>query len=424
MTRSWTRIHAHLGTPAGPLTFDMVRQAAADHLEESDDLDWKQALPAPPRDGRWNEFAKDVAAMANTRGGLLVFGVVDKTTDLVGIDPAQVNVQQYAQWVRNHVQPYLPDLSFQVLTSDNGTISVLVVDVPASEMAPHLVSGTAAKDKDERASVIPYRDHDHTAWMNEAQLERAYRDRFARRDDAEKEVQHLLNFTAEGAFVDAQQSAAWFIGVAPPLRPLPQAAPRPSRNDAAGILAKALEASRRRPDNQFPGMGPLNSLSSVADNPRPGLRRWVASTLSLRTGREVLAELHDDGTVVLALNVSWKATQEEYAGGDGLPVRQDTVRSACHDLLSITSELGKLLRVDSAHHITATLRTPGVPPSPMIPVVSQFNGAFTDVPSYATRPRRIQPATTLLPPAGTDESNSRAVQELFTDLTNQFGLSV
>ncbi|MBK3629996.1 hypothetical protein JHN59_35400 [Streptomyces sp. MBT49] len=42
MARTWTRVHEHLGCPPGPITFDMVRQAAADKLEESDDLDWKE----------------------------------------------------------------------------------------------------------------------------------------------------------------------------------------------------------------------------------------------------------------------------------------------------------------------------------------------------------------------------------------------
>ncbi|MFI7292065.1 hypothetical protein ACIBRY_36355 [Streptomyces anulatus] len=64
MARSWTRLHEHLGAAPGPLDFDMVQRAAADLLEESDDLDWKEHLPQPPRDGRWNELAKNVAAMA------------------------------------------------------------------------------------------------------------------------------------------------------------------------------------------------------------------------------------------------------------------------------------------------------------------------------------------------------------------------
>ncbi|MGV9565072.1 AlbA family DNA-binding domain-containing protein [Streptomyces sp. NPDC003480] len=156
----------------------MVAKAAADRLTESDDR--KEQLPQPPREGRWNELAKDVAAMANTRGGLIIFGVRDTTCELVGIDPDTVNIEEYAQWVRNHVQPYLPDLTFTVLTSADGATSVLVADIPASPIAPHLVYGTAARHKDQQAAVAPYRNRDHTAWMAEHQLERAYRDRFTR----------------------------------------------------------------------------------------------------------------------------------------------------------------------------------------------------------------------------------------------------
>ncbi|MGW8685408.1 AlbA family DNA-binding domain-containing protein [Streptomyces sp. NPDC055817] len=167
MTRSWTRIHAHLGAEPGPLTFDMVRRATEDQLQEFDDLDWKEQLPKPPYEGRWNELAKDVAAMANTRGGLLVFGVQDKPIELVGV-PADANTEQYHQWIRNHVHPYLPDLDMFALT--DGDKTVLVVDVPASESAPHLVYGTAARDKEQQAAVVPYRANDHTAWMAEHQL--------------------------------------------------------------------------------------------------------------------------------------------------------------------------------------------------------------------------------------------------------------
>ncbi|WP_327725945.1 helix-turn-helix domain-containing protein [Streptomyces europaeiscabiei] len=39
------------------------------------------------RGGCWNESAKDVAAMANTRGGLIIYGVQDETCELVGINP-------------------------------------------------------------------------------------------------------------------------------------------------------------------------------------------------------------------------------------------------------------------------------------------------------------------------------------------------
>ncbi|MFE4823924.1 helix-turn-helix domain-containing protein, partial [Streptomyces sp. NPDC056704] len=91
MARSWTRLHEFLGSPPGPVTYEMVAEAVRRKLGESDDLDWKQALPATsPVKGEWNEFAKDVAAMANTRGGLLVYGVSD-AIDMVGVDLSTVD---------------------------------------------------------------------------------------------------------------------------------------------------------------------------------------------------------------------------------------------------------------------------------------------------------------------------------------------
>ncbi|WP_168712597.1 RNA-binding domain-containing protein [Streptomyces sp. A0958] len=101
------------------------------------------------------ELAKGVAAMANTRGRLNIFGVQDKTIALMGIAPDQVNRQQYDQWSRNHVQPYLPDL--RIFEPAGGTKTVLIVDVPAGEMAPHFVYGTAAKDKAGRPWSFPAR---------------------------------------------------------------------------------------------------------------------------------------------------------------------------------------------------------------------------------------------------------------------------
>ncbi|PVC76952.1 ATP-binding protein [Streptomyces sp. CS131] len=123
------------------------------------------------------KFAKDISAMANTRGGLLIYGVANDHS-IVGIDWEKADLRQYAQWVRNHVHPYLPDLVMFRLT--DGATTLLVVDVPASEMAPHLVHGRSDKDKEQQAFTVPYRDRDHTAWMAEHQIERAYRDHIGR----------------------------------------------------------------------------------------------------------------------------------------------------------------------------------------------------------------------------------------------------
>ncbi|MDX3342547.1 ATP-binding protein [Streptomyces baarnensis] len=220
--RIWTRLHQHLGSAPGSLTYEMVSRAAADHLDESDDLDWKRDLPQPPRNGQWNEFAKDISAMANTRGGLLIYGVADNH-EIIGIDREKADLRQYAQWVRNHVHPYLPDLVMYPLT--DGATTLLVVDVPASEMAPHLVHGRSDKDKEQQAFTVPYRDRDHTAWMAEHQIERAYRDRFTRADRAEEALRQHSDFLTRTITAHAAKPSAWLVAVARPTRPYPHGAP-------------------------------------------------------------------------------------------------------------------------------------------------------------------------------------------------------
>ncbi|MET7326108.1 ATP-binding protein [Streptomyces sp. NPDC005549] len=421
MARTWTRLHEHLGCPPGPLTFDMVHQAAADNLEESDDLDWKEMLPQPPRDGRWNEFAKDVAAMANTRGGLIIFGVQDKTTALTGIDPEQVNRQQYAQWIRNHVQPYLPDLDIFELT--DGTKTVLVVDVPASEMAPHFVYGGAARDKEQQAAVVPYRDNDHTAWMAEHQIERAYRDRFARVGRAEEEIQRHIDFTTQTVTAHAHVPSAWFIAVSRPQRPLPRGAYTMSRDQAREVLeaaktrARVLHARELVP-GPLVGMGPDTRL-----NPRPGLRRWVCNNLQSPMNREIITELHYDGTVVMAANLSFiRAGGEELPGQDDvLQVSERLVTACCYDFIATAQEHQRKLRLDSPLQLTTLIISPDGPRA-MTPLTSTWGDGAETEPPYARRPHHLQPAHTVLSPAAADDEGRSSADELCADLMSQFGL--
>ncbi|WP_328898152.1 AlbA family DNA-binding domain-containing protein [Streptomyces sp. NBC_00236] len=191
----------------------------------------------------------------------------------MGIDPEEVNRQQYAQWIRNHVQPYLPDLDIFELT--DSTKTVLVVDVPASEMAPHFVYGGAARDKEQQAAVIPYRDNDHTAWMAEPRIERAYRDRFARVGRADEEIQRHIDFTTQTIAAHASVPSAWFVAVSRPQRPLPRGAYTMSRDEAREVL-EAAQTRARHLNPREPVPGPLVGVGpDTRLNPRPGLRRWV-----------------------------------------------------------------------------------------------------------------------------------------------------
>ncbi|MFE7903006.1 helix-turn-helix domain-containing protein [Streptomyces sp. NPDC057424] len=92
MASSWTRLHQELGISPGPLTYAHIEQGVNEVVGERDDLDWKRDLPKKAEPGEWNEFSKDVAAMANTRGGLLIYGVRNDRK-ITGIDPSAVQTE-------------------------------------------------------------------------------------------------------------------------------------------------------------------------------------------------------------------------------------------------------------------------------------------------------------------------------------------
>ncbi|MFD4542012.1 hypothetical protein [Streptomyces bauhiniae] len=73
-------------------------------------------------------------------------------------------------------------------------------------MAPHLVYGTAARAKHQQAAAAPNRDH--TAWMAEHQLERAYGDRATRAAHSNEALQQLLDHVRQTVPLQ-RESSAW-----------------------------------------------------------------------------------------------------------------------------------------------------------------------------------------------------------------------
>lgn len=71
---TFTAIHQVLGREPGPVTAEMLEEAVLHGVQEQEQLDWKRALP-DERSLATSDFAKDVAAMANSGGGLIVYGI-------------------------------------------------------------------------------------------------------------------------------------------------------------------------------------------------------------------------------------------------------------------------------------------------------------------------------------------------------------
>ena len=101
----------------------MIAAAVTAHIRESADLDWKLVvIPASEMSGpgegkaieeqRW-EFAKDVTAMANTQGGLIVYGVQDVQEEARGVEHVPLGErerQQSGSWANTLIRPWLKGL--------------------------------------------------------------------------------------------------------------------------------------------------------------------------------------------------------------------------------------------------------------------------------------------------------------------------
>lgn len=77
--------------------------------EEGIKLDYKLKLDLSTESGR-KELAKDVCAMANSRGGrgYIIIGIEDKTKNIVGINQGDITEEQLQQIVSSRIEPPIP----------------------------------------------------------------------------------------------------------------------------------------------------------------------------------------------------------------------------------------------------------------------------------------------------------------------------
>ncbi|MFJ5154942.1 helix-turn-helix domain-containing protein [Streptomyces sp. NPDC088353] len=435
MATSWTRIHQELGVPPGPVTYEMIEQAAAEIDGERDDLDWKRDLPKKAEPGEWNEFAKDVAAMANARGGLLIYGVRNDRA-VTGIDPDAVSSEHLYKWLRANTQPFVAGVDVYTRSSADGSKSVLVVDVPASAMAPHFVLGASSRDKQLHAFAVPFRYADHTGWLAEHEIDRAYRDRFARQVEADQALARQLDQTREVVLTEGDPTVAWLIVVSRPARPVPPLVPAPNRSEALKVLNATLAtaADVQGAFRRSPGL----IRSALAGSLQVGLRRWTEGNFLQPfrgphpSGRLMLVELHHDGTVVYAVDVSRAVLRKNEVPHNSsqipyVPVETKTVQIGVCEAVALTHEFRLARRIDSSSDLTAVIvcepaahERNGSPSAGFAPLIE--NHSFLHVPSNARSPKRVLPAGSELPPAADRTALQECAQSLSSGLLNQFGV--
>lgn len=289
---TFTALHRYLGDPPGPLADDMIERAISQGLREREDLDWKSELPplgAIPN----SDFPKDVAAMANSGGGTLVFGVTESQKAAVGRRDTGELSENYERGLRSAAVTAIspPIFGLDVVQLGESGNQCVVVVIPPSVDGPHLIYK-------KEYFAAPIRNDADTVWMKERQIEAMYRARF---DERRRSTEVLEKIYSESASMRSPESPAWIVAVAHPRLPS-TVTNRPDQTAARAALEEAGKNAL-----VFVGRGSLHPLENVdRSNPRPGLRRWTARPMIDGEGqrwREAWISIHDDGSVSLAAAV-------------------------------------------------------------------------------------------------------------------------
>ena len=185
----FTPIHRALALEPGNISINLFKQAVEHSVEETSDLDWKR-VAYDSRKPRWDEeAAKDIAAMANSGGGWIVFGVEEDgdknaASRIAPISWSATDQQRILRAAYAKIGPPVLGLEFHEVPCDNeGDGSIVVMRVPDSADAPHFAK------KGDDAFVAPRRNGPHTVYMSDREIERGFRERFQHADDQERLLQ-------------------------------------------------------------------------------------------------------------------------------------------------------------------------------------------------------------------------------------------
>lgn len=337
-----SHLHRALGLSASPIDLPLIDQAIASSVPEADDFDWKAKLPDFKVTEAAQEFAKDVAAMANSAGGYVVYGVSEKdgrAATRSDVDVSERIQQRMLQAAHTHIRPFVPGITFIALHGAATGSGVLVMRIPASSDAPHQVG------PDGTGNVgFPYRNGAHTAFYREHELARAYRDRFTRRDSDRQRVETLRSGIRANV---AARERTWAVVIAIPLsrtvtsiNPIERSAVKVILDTAAASSVALVPLGS---DERFDFLSELTFVSGAELHRRAG--RWVIDSGTTGAyGVNIRAELHDDGAIVFAIDHGEGAPDGDPS--NWMPIWR--IESLLVDALSLVNAIASARGVDGA----------------------------------------------------------------------------
>lgn len=419
MSFRFTPLHRELGISPCELTWELIEMTVAQRVREQTDLDWKRcAYGLGTTDA--DELAKDVAAMANSGGGFLVLGILEdaKTSAALrvfenGVRLGDTEQRSCRQRIASATRPAITGVGFCVLESPDGQQAVTLVEVPNSLDAPHLLTARP------ESFQAPFRDGSQTQWMQERQLESAYRRRLDGRGSPLTRCEELSREAAENFHITTR---ACFIAAAAPEFVRARALGRPSRQDvvdlfteAKGISSKTMGGAGR--------LSPFNDVSISNDtflNPRPGHERTVARQDQQGNSfknRSLMLAVHDDGCLSMAWSISGMLSTQVGAPNE---TSGRFVETAVVDFVAIVASAARRLEVSGGFSLQVGMVYDGDEP---IVLRRADHGFDTDMDAaYSIPVRRFLPARQYLPVEHDQSAVREVASQLALDCVSQCGV--
>lgn len=301
------------------MTVDQLRRLVDEFRGESEFVDFKSRwslLSAQGDRNKWRfECGKDIAAFANARGGVLVYGVRDLKATVDGgdqMDPFPIGEadptdleEKFRRAVREVTAP-VPGFEMFPVTDSDGFCMVCVV--PPSAAAPHAVTMPG----DGRGGLVyPRRSpgESHAVYMREYQVAELYERRARVGEDRRRRVEAVW---AEGvAALDVPRAPRVWVAVA--------SVPDLPRDDV-------LTGEARQAIDEWDGMEPFpwriqEGFVGVGGYPVPAPGRVCLTEIMQDPGdkhiyasevRNFYREIHADGSAFAALPLSAPDAQSPF----------------------------------------------------------------------------------------------------------------
>jgi hypothetical protein len=400
----FTPLHQALGIEPGPITDDVLDAAVVAGVKESDGLDWKAELP-PAKGLSQTDFPKDIAAMANGAGGVIVFGVSETQKAASGrVDIGDFD-EAYERALHSvavtAISPPVFGLNVHRLGQEGKR--AVVVEVPASVDGPHLIYRN-------QYFGAPIRNDSDTVWMKERQIEAMYRARFEERRHASEALDALF---AEASTGRDTERRAWLTAVGHPR--VPRIGHRLPREKAKSLLAVSDKLAL-----QYASRGGIHPLESVDHlNPRPGLRRWMAVNTATQQSswKESWVGIHHDGSVTLATAVGGhRSSRDGYF--EGWQIESSAIECAIADFMALIRATAETTGNDE-YDLRVGIDWSG---DQALTILTKDTMGFT-YDGVSTPLHRYTPVETTINAFESDSDFLQHVHDLAQDCLNQGGIS-